>query len=93
MQIFFLTPLGAFFLNVFIWTFLHLGISFCSSRIPVERFRINNPLYQTFCWEKMGCFTSGFSMSAPGRDSFLRAPNSFVTVFRFKNCPVWILFT
>lgn len=54
MQIIFLTPLGAFFLNVFIWTFLHSGISFCSSRIPVERFRINNPLYQTFCWEKNG---------------------------------------
>jgi glycosyl-4,4'-diaponeurosporenoate acyltransferase len=54
MQILFLNPLATFVLDVIAWVFLHLGIGYCSSRIPVERFDIDKPFYKTRPWEKGG---------------------------------------
>ncbi len=54
MQILFLDPLEAFVLDVIAWIMLHLGIGYCSSRIPVGRFDPNRRFYHSFAWEKNG---------------------------------------
>lgn len=56
MQILFLPPLGEFILDVITWSCLNLGIGFLSSRIPVDKFKIDAPFYQSFRWEKGGNF-------------------------------------
>lgn len=54
MQVLFLDPIGTFVLDVIAWVMLHLGIGYCSARIPVERFRPEKRFFQSFRWEQGG---------------------------------------
>jgi glycosyl-4,4'-diaponeurosporenoate acyltransferase len=54
MQIVFFAPLQTFLVDVAAWIFFHLGIGFCSSKIPISKFDPNRRFFQTFPWEKGG---------------------------------------
>jgi len=54
MQILHLDPVNTLILDVIAWICLHLGIGYCSSRIPVERFNLDGWFFQPFPWEKDG---------------------------------------
>jgi glycosyl-4,4'-diaponeurosporenoate acyltransferase len=54
MQIVFFAPLQTFLLDVVAWIFFHLGIGFCSSKIPIGKFDPDQRFFQTFPWEKGG---------------------------------------
>lgn len=54
MQILFLNAPQTLFLDIIVWTLLHLGIGYCASKIPADRFDPNGRFYQTLRWEKGG---------------------------------------
>jgi glycosyl-4,4'-diaponeurosporenoate acyltransferase len=54
MRIIFLSDLGTALLDVCAWICLHLGIGFCSSRIPLSFFNPEHRLYLTKAWEQGG---------------------------------------
>lgn len=54
MQILYLNPIATFYLDVIVWILLDLGIAYCCSKFPIERFDFNSRFYQSLAWEKDG---------------------------------------
>lgn len=54
MQIWFLTPLLTWLINIVSWVMIHLGLGYLCSRIPLARFDPSHRFYKSFRWEHDG---------------------------------------
>ena len=54
MRVIYLSAESTFILDLLVWLFFHLGISYFCSQLPLALFDPAKPLYLTYPWEKNG---------------------------------------